>query len=101
MKLNLNRAAVSAQIAPLIDKFRRYNVFIFIVTFLGVYGFLILQVSSLTQSEPTAAELNESLGTVKRLKLDQESIDKLEELEEQNIEVQTLFQQARDNPFTE
>lgn len=101
MNISQLKKSLAIRLKPLIDNFKRYHVSLFIVTFLGVYGFLVMRVSSLTQSEPTTAELSESLGSVKRLQLDQDSIDKLEELEEQSIEVQALFQKARDNPFTE
>lgn len=89
------------RIAPLAAKFKRYRVFLFIVTFLGIYAFLIVRINSLTQGEPSVSELNQGPGTIKRLQLDQDSVNKLKELEEQNIEVRALFKQARDNPFTE
>ena len=101
MNISQLKSKIAAQTAPLVTKFKRYHVLIFLLTFLGIYGFLIIRVSNLTQSEPTSAQLGESLGEVKRLRLDQDSIDNLLELEEQNIEVRSLFEQARDNPFTE
>lgn len=88
-------------ITPLAAKLKRYRMFLFIVTFLGIYAFLIIRIDSLTQSEPSIGELGQGPDTIKRLRLDQDSVNKLKELEEQNIEVRALFQQARDNPFTE
>lgn len=83
------------------DKLQKYFVIIFIVTIVSLYGFLILQISSASQGEPSQTEISEQLGTVKRLKIDQQSIDKIIQLKDQNIAVQSLFESARENPFQE
>lgn len=80
-------------------KFHKYAVFVFLVTIFGIYGFLIFQIGRMTQYEPDDAAVKEQLNTVKRLKIDQSTIDKIEQLEDQNVSVQSLFKSARDNPF--
>lgn len=80
---------------------QRYRITLFIVFFLGIYTFLVAQIGTLVNSNPSQAAINEKLQTIKRLRIDQESIDRILLLEEQNIEVQALFKQARNNPFTE
>jgi hypothetical protein len=86
---------------PLIDGFNRYRITIFIVFFIGIYTFLVFRISSLTNREPDPAALSDRLQTVQRLRIDQNSIDRILELEEQNIDVRALFEQARNNPFNE
>lgn len=71
----------------------------FILIF-GLYGFLILNVSSASQNEPSE-EINTQISAIKRLKIDQQSIDKIENLEDQNVVVQSLFESARKDPFKE
>jgi len=97
MKLNIQN--ITSQIQPLIDALKRYSVLIFVIAFVGMYSFLITRINTLTQSEPTVLPTDQQ--TIQRLKIDQESVDKILELEEHNIEVKTLFEQARNNPFTE
>ena len=99
MKQDLTK--ILDKIQPLTAAFKRYRLTIFIVTFLGIYVFLIMRISTLVNSEPTLQAVSEQMEAVDRLELDQESIDRLMTLEEQNIEVKALFEQARDNPFTE
>lgn len=99
--MKLDTTKFKAKIAPLVEAFRRYHVFLFIVTFLGIYTFLVIRISSLTQTEPVLGADTSESDTIKRLQVDQETIDKIQELEEQNIEVQSLFKQARNNPFSE
>lgn len=97
----MNTSIITNKLQPIIEYAKRYRVILFALFLLGMYGFLIYQISVLSQSEPDPTTVSESLSTVKRLQIDQESIDKVLELEEQNVEVKTLFQQARENPFNE
>jgi hypothetical protein len=98
---NLDLKSMPAQLLKVAHKLRRYAVFIFILTILGIFGFLVFRINTLTNAEPTEEALEEQLSTVKRPRLDQSVADKLELLEDTNVEVQTLFNQARDNPFNE
>lgn len=82
-----------------VAKLQRYAAFIFIISVLLIYAFLVLRISVLSQAEPSEEAIAEKSNTVKRLKIDQKAIDKIEQLEDQNIGVQSLFESARDNPF--
>lgn len=95
-------------ILKLIDRFhyvsvfiKRHNVTLFIVFFLGIYSMLVYQINNYINTEPTQAQLSENINKSGKISIDQESIDRILDLEEHNIEVQALFQQARDNPFNE
>jgi hypothetical protein len=99
MNSNLDIKQISGVARSLLKKVRQYATFSFIVAVLLIYSFLILRINVLTQSEPSDEVVNEQLNTVKRLKIDQDSINKIEQLEDQNIDVQSLFNKARDNPF--
>lgn len=72
----------------------------FVIIF-GLYGFLVMQISSATKQEPSQDEITLQLSSIKRLKIDQESINKIEQLQDQNIVVQSLFESARNDPFKE
>lgn len=82
-----------------LKRLHKYSTFAFIVTVLSLYSFLIFQIGNLSHKEPEDYEVTEQLNTVKRLKIDQDTIDKIEQLEDQNIGVQSLFKAARDDPF--
>ncbi len=77
----------------------RHGKFIFILVALSMSGFLVFQINRLTSMEPTPEQLTAQQELIKRPKIDQETINKIEQLEDQNIAVQSLFQAARDNPF--
>ena len=80
---------------------QRYASFMFIIAVLLAYSFLVFRISVLSQTEPSDDAVAEQLQTVKRLKIDQNSIDKIQQLEDHNIGVQSLFESARENPFQE
>lgn len=82
-------------------KLQQYLVFIFIITIVGLYGFLVFQISLASQKEPSQDEIDTQLISAKQLKIDQESIDKIIKLKDQNIAIQSLFEKARENPFQE
>lgn len=101
MNIDINIKQMPTQLAAALSKLKRHFVFIFIITVLGIYGFLIFQINRLSTSEPTQEKISEQLNNVPRPKIDQDSVDKLEQLQDQNVRVQTLFKSARDNPFSE
>lgn len=90
------------RIDPVIKLAKRYAVFLFMLLFLGIYIALVQRIGSLIESEPVPPANTESpIKPISRLKIDEEAVNQMTKLESQNIEVQTLFDQARQNPFTE
>jgi len=86
---------------PGLDFLKRYKIMIFSLVVLGACGFLVFRINVLTRAEPDEAAVTEKLQGAPRPKIDQSAVQKLQDLEDQNVQVQTLFQQARDNPFSE
>ena len=99
--MNLEVKDITAKILPVLQGLKKYLVFIFIITILGLYSYLVFHINTLAQQEPDETAVTERLKTIQRPKIDQEALDKIEQLQAQNIQVQTLFKQARDNPFAE
>lgn len=99
--MNLEVKDIASKITPALQWLKKYSVFIFVMVVLLVYGYLIFHINTLAGQEPAEDAVAERLKTVQRPKIDEEAVEKIEQLQDQNIQVQTLFQQARDNPFTE
>ncbi len=93
--------STTAKLQPVVVFVKRYAVFIFILFFLVTYLYLVQKVDSFIQNEPTQAEIDSSAKPVSRLKIDQDAVKQITDLEAQNIEIQSLFDEARKNPFTE
>lgn len=84
-----------------LSKLRPYSSFIIIVVFLAVCIYQVSRISSLINNEPPSESNETTSQTTRSLKLDQKSIDQIMELESQNIEIKTIFENARDNPFND
>lgn len=100
MSKDINFKQISSFSSGATTQFKRYAGFTFFIGILCIYGFLVFQIGSLSQAEPSEADIAQQ-NTVKRLKLDQSAIKKIEQLEDQNVGVQSLFDTARENPFVE
>lgn len=98
---NLDLKDLPAKLLSITGVLRRYVVLIFIIGFLGIYGFLVMRINTLSSAEPDEDAVTERLSTARQTTVDKDTIEKIKQLQEQNVEVQTLFQQARDNPFSE
>jgi Na+/H+ antiporter NhaC len=92
---------IPAKFVPFLQHLRKYIVIIFIVAVSGLYAFLIIRTNQLAQSEPDDTAVTEKLQATARPKIDEETAQKLEQLEDQNIQIQSLFNEARSNPFSE
>lgn len=85
-----------------VNKFiTRYTMLILFVVLSVMYGFLAYRINVLTQAEPSDELVAEKLNTGPRTKVDQTAVNKMRQLEKENIEVKTLFEDARNNPFSE
>lgn len=71
----------------------------FVVLILFLSGFLIFEINVLINREPTDEQITQQLEIIKRPKIDQDTINKIEQLEDHNVAVKSLFKHARDNPF--
>lgn len=73
---------------------------IFIVFLLAIYGFLAWRIFTLLQTGPDPGAVASQLQTVD-IKVDANAVQKMEQLKDNNVSVQTLFDDARKNPFQE
>lgn len=90
---------LTSKITPYINLVRHHTIFVAIVCVLAIFSFLVLQINAYNTAEPSEDAIAEKLLEVKRPKVDESSIDAFEQLKEADIEIKTLFEQARDNPF--
>lgn len=80
---------------------KTYVMFVFVLVVFLIFSFFVFRINQINNLEPTATEIEEKLQTVQRPKIDKAVLDKIEQLQGQNIEVRSLFDQARKNPFSE
>lgn len=97
----MNTDIVLKKISPYVKLLSRYGVFLFIVGFLGIYLYLVQHIGGLIQEDAFSANTDSQIKPISRLKIDQNAVDQMNQLEAQNIEVKALFDNARQNPFSQ
>jgi len=98
--MKLSKDSLSKFTRPAVAFFKKDAVPIFFGIIAIVFGFLIWRIGNLSSAEPSQDTLDEQLKTVVRPKIDADSIKRIEELEDQNIDIQSYFTD-RSNPFQE
>lgn len=78
---------------------KQYSLIIFIVFVACLYGFILFRVNSLTNAEPLATDVSEQVKAAAVPHIDQAVVKKLQALQDNSVSVQSLFDQARSNPF--
>lgn len=99
--MNIDLKQFPEKIMPVLQKILRYKTMIFFILLSLIFGYLVFSINNYAKIEPTEDAVNEKLTTVQRPKIDEKAIKKIQQLEDQNVQVQSLFKNARDNPFSE
>lgn len=82
-----------------------YNVLIKSARMLIFFAFafmmslITIKAGEYSRIEPSQAEVESKISGSSSKKLDQEALDKLNELQERNISIDSLFDNGRTNPF--
>lgn len=99
--MKLDKKQFSAIAQKIVSFLKQYAVLIFILLGLGIFGFLVFRINILSNQEPTDEMVTEKLGQKKPIFINESDVKKVQELQSNNIEVKSLFEQSRDNPFQE
>ena len=92
---------IITKILPVVAKLGRYKLFTFSMVLLILYGFLVFRINVLNNKTPSDKSITDKLQTVSRPRIDQSVKDKVQQLQDNSVEVQSLFNSARNNPFHE
>lgn len=71
------------------------------IIFAIIYGYIMVTVSNLSQQEPSETAVKEKLTKVAKPKVDESVAQTMLGLEERNVTIRSIFEEARANPFTE
>lgn len=97
----LELSEILEKLTDLLAKAKQYSAVIFCV-FIGlIYIFVIYRVQVLNSSEPSAADVASQSKTAQVPHIDPRVLSQLQQLQDNSVNVQSLFNQARNNPFGE
>lgn len=95
----MNIDTIITKLLPVKDFVVRYAVLLFIVFVVMIFGVLTLSISHFSNLEPTDAQVDEKVKTITNIKLNDSAIEKIEDLVDKNISIESLFNNGRSNPF--
>ena len=75
----------------------RFKILLFIIIVAALYGYLVMQITNASNAQPSADQTIIGLHVTPRI--DSNLIDKLQQLQDNSVSVQALFNDARTNPF--
>lgn len=84
------------------DKFIRYRLVIFVVFVALIYGYVFWKINTYAGAKPSALAISnqEHIGpSIQRI--DPATVQKIEQLKDNSVNVQALFNQSRNNPFAD
>ena len=101
--MSKNLKLKSFKLVPLLKKYYakygQHIAFGSILLVLLIYVFVVLKINTLANAEPGADQ--ENVVTASIPKIDGNAINQIQSLENNNTQVHSLFEQARNNPFQE
>ena len=97
----LDTKSLPRQFTAVLRQLSPYRVALFLCFIIVVYGFVLFRVNTLSNLQPTDASISAHYNPIKTSRIDPAVIKQLESLKDNSVSVQTLFDEARNNPFQE
>ena len=97
----LTLSSVIDKLRAILAKVSPYKVVIFLVLVAGLYGFVVFRINALDSLQPTSDQVSAQNDPIRTAHIDPTVIKQLQSLQDHSVSVQTLFNQARNNPFQE
>ncbi len=83
----------------ILKQVQRYGIVLFLVFVLLLYSFIVLRINSLSNIQPSSDAVSSQVKAARIPHVDQSVVKQLQSLQDNSVSVQTLFNQARSNPF--
>lgn len=96
--MNLSKDSLLELIDKVSVQLKRYRIILFALVVCGVYGFLLYRIGSLNSAQPDPSS---TLVVKQSPHIDKTVVQQLESLKDNSVNVKTLFNKARQNPFHE
>ncbi len=99
MNISIKSNTANSSVKSFARSINMYRGFIFFLVLTSLYGFIVWRINVLSSAPPSQADIDSAIQSVPRPKISDSTVKKLQSLEDNSIRVQTLFNEARQNPF--
>lgn len=97
----LDLQALKAKAGLVLTKLRQFSLILFLGFVAIVYGFILFRINSLSNMQPSPDSVTSQIQAAQVPHIDESTVKQLESLQNNSVNVQTLFNEARSNPFQE
>lgn len=97
--IHIDFASLQGSFSSLLKSIRAYRAIIFFLFVAALYGFIIWRIN--VYSNAPADQNLETSQLTSQPHIDQSTVQKMLDLQNNSVSVQALFNQARQNPFQE
>ena len=87
--------------ADLLHGLRRYAVVVFVLLLAAAYGIVLFRAYTFANAQPDDAAVSAQVKASAAPHIDPTAIQQLQALQDNSVNVQSLFNQTRSNPFQE
>jgi len=98
-EIKLDAASLRTAASAVVKQLLRYAPILFFLLVAIVYGFVVLRINTLSNAQPSQSDIDAQTTTTPIPRIDPNTAKRLENLEDNSQNVQTLFDEARKNPF--
>lgn len=98
---NKPKQSLGSQLAPIGGFFVRYLPVWFAVLLAIVYGYVLYNLQAAVTAEPSQSSIDAKVQSTATPHVDSTVVDQMQSLQDHSVSVQSLFDQARSNPFQE
>ncbi len=99
--MNIDKNIISTKLTQALAFCQKHALILGIGAFGILYSYIIIQVTTIANKTPDETQVTQKIQAVPHPKINKETAQKIEGLEDQNVNVQAIFNEARDNPFSE
>lgn len=86
---------IPTPVSNVLQELKRYRVLIFVVIVALSYGYMVFTINQATSAEPDSSDATPT----QTAHVNPDVVKQLQQLQDNSVSVQSLFNQARENPF--
>ncbi len=91
--LRINNLHVKlAKIQPIVS-------ILFLILLIVLYGYMIFQINNFKDAQPTSAQVSSDLVATSPPEINPRTVKRIEQMKNNSVSVQALFDTSRSNPF--
>lgn len=97
--LNIDLKNLGPAIGKFVKRLGAYSAIIFFLFVATLYGYIVWRIDVYGNAPASQSEVNAKVATQPHI--DPQVVQKIQDLQNNSVNVQSLFNQARENPFQE